>query len=121
MRAGRLAERPYDVPQRIVIPNLTGMIVPAALRSADDVGFTLASADPMMRLTDVASSGRWQVAEQEPVGGATRFRGDTVAVTFRRDHRGPDAGDREPRNPLPPVRVESAPLPQADALDADVI
>ena len=27
MRAGRLAERPYDVPQRIVIPNLTGMIV----------------------------------------------------------------------------------------------
>jgi len=68
MRAGRLAERPYDVPQRIVIPNLTGMIVPAALRSADDVGFTLASADPMMRLADVASSGRWQVAEQEPVG-----------------------------------------------------
>jgi len=52
MRAGRLAERPYDVPQRIVIPNLTGMIVPAALRSADDVGFTLASADPMMRLAE---------------------------------------------------------------------
>lgn len=102
-----LAEKP--VPARIVLPDLTGLIVAGALHQADLVGFTLIIADPPVDLATLKMSGRWLVAAQEPPGGATRFHGDTVVVTLRRDG-GDGAGDREPRTPVPPRLAERAPL-----------
>ena len=94
-----------SLPQPIVIPDLTGMIVAAVLRQADQVGFSLVIADPPMGIEQLTSSGRWVVAEQDPPARANRFRGDTVVVVLRHQGGGNPAGDREPRNPLPRRRV----------------
>jgi len=92
------------LPDRIVIPDLHGLIMAAVLRQSIEVGFTLAVDDPPAPIKDLASSGRWVVEGQDPKAGAVRYRGDTVAVTLRR-FGGGGAGDREPRNPLPrPLR-----------------
>ncbi len=95
----KIAENP--VPERIVIPDLEGAIVLAVLRQAELTGFTLVIADPPVDPEALRSSARWVVAAQEPPGGSTRFRGDSVVVTLRRDG-GDGAGDREPRTPVPP-------------------
>ncbi|WP_420124175.1 hypothetical protein [Nakamurella sp.] len=100
------------VPARIVIPDLEGSIVAGALHQADLIGFTLVIADPPADLASLQMSGRWVVAAQEPPGGSSRFRGDTVVITLRRDG-GDGAGDREPRVPVPPRLAERAPLEQA--------
>src|SRR6476619_5307037 len=97
------------VPDRIVVPDLAGTIVAGALRQAELVGFTLIIADPPVDLATLQMSVRWVVDTQEPPAGATRFRGDTVVVTLRRDG-GDGAGDREPRRPVPPRLAERAPL-----------
>jgi hypothetical protein len=104
------------VPDRITVPDLDGVIVAGALRQAELVGFTLVIADPPAELAVLARSGRWLVANQEPAAGSTRFRGDTVVVTLRRDG-GDGAGDREPRTPVPPRLAARAPLD--DPLDMD--
>ncbi|MET0966707.1 MAG: PASTA domain-containing protein [Nakamurella sp.] len=92
------------LPDRIVVPDLHGLIMAAVLRQAIDVGFTLAVDDPPAPIKDLASSGRWVVEGQDPGAGAVRYRGDTVAVTLQ-PFGGGGAGDREPRNPLPrPLR-----------------
>lgn len=106
-----LADKP--VPARIVIPDLEGSIVAGALHQADLVGFTLVVADPPADLASLQMSGRWVVAAQEPPGGATRFRGDTVVVTLRRDG-GDGAGDREPRTPVPPRLAARPPLDEEE-------
>lgn len=98
-----------SAPDRIVVPDLEGSIVAGALHQADLVGFTLVIADPPVDLATLQMSGRWVVAAQEPPGGSTRFRGDTVVVTLRRDG-GDGAGDREPRHPVPPRLAARAPL-----------
>ncbi|HEY7814404.1 MAG TPA: PASTA domain-containing protein [Nakamurella sp.] len=103
----KIAETP--APDRIVIPDLAGTIVAGALRQAELVGFTLVINDPPLDLETLQMSGRWVVAAQEPAAGSTRFRGDTVVVTLRREG-GDGAGDREPRNPLPPRLSARAPL-----------
>ena len=103
--ASNRVPRTGSVPQRIHIPDLTGMIVAAALRQADHVGFSLVIADPPMAIEQLASSGRWVVAEQDPSAQASRFRGDTVVVILRHQGGGNPAGDREPRNPVPRRRV----------------
>jgi|SRR6478609_6743993 hypothetical protein len=97
------------VPDRIVVPDLAGTIVAGALRQAELVGFTLIIADPPVDLATLQMSGRWVVDTQEPPAGATRFRGDTVVVTLRRDG-GDGSGDREPRRPLPPRLSARPPL-----------
>jgi hypothetical protein len=92
------------LPDRIVIPDLHGLVMAAALRQSIEVGFTLAVDDPPAPIKDLASSGRWVVGGQDPAAGETRYRGDTVVVSLRR-FGGGEAGDREPRNPLPrPLR-----------------
>ena len=101
MSRGRELQNVRAVPDRIVVPDLTGVIVAGALRRALEVGFTLAVADPPRRIEELASSGRWIVASQDPAPGSERFRGDTVVVLVRHDGGGGSAGDREPRNPLP--------------------
>ena len=98
-------------PARIVIPDLNGVIVAGALRRAVEVGFTLAVADPPRRIEELASSGRWVVAGQDPAPGSQRYHGDTVVVVLRHDGGG-GAGDREPRNPLPRRLSDRAPLPE---------
>jgi hypothetical protein len=117
MGRGRQLAHIQEVPSRIVIPDLTGMILAAAIRRATEVGFTLAVEEPPLRLEALASSGRWAVAEQDPPGGSTRFRGDTVVVVLRHDGGGGEAGDREPRNPLPRRRSGRA-LSPADLGEA---
>jgi len=101
MGRGREPASVRGIPARIVIPDLTGMIMAAALRRATEVGFTLAVSDPPMRIAELASSGRWMVANQDPPGGTSRYRDDTVVIVLRHDGGGGEAGDREPRNPLP--------------------
>ncbi|MEP6562770.1 MAG: PASTA domain-containing protein [Nakamurella sp.] len=92
------------LPSRIVIPDLQGLIMAAVLRQSIEMGFTLAVDDPPAPIKDLASSGRWVVGGQDPAAGSTRYRGDTVVVTLQR-FGGGEAGDREPRNPLPrPLR-----------------
>ena len=110
MGRGRAIKNVRAVPDRIEIPDLTGMIVAAILRQADEVGFTLAVADSPGPIEQLASSGRWVVAEQDPAGGAQRYSGDTVVVLLHHEGGG-EAGDREPRNPLPLRRTDRAPLP----------
>lgn len=100
---------PEPVPARIVIPDLAGSIVAGALHQADLIGFTLVIADPPADLASLKMSGRWVVAAQEPPGGSSRFHGDTVVVTLRRDG-GDGAGDREPRTPVPPRLAARPPL-----------
>lgn len=115
MGRGRMSSKaggwPRPQPDRIVIPDLTGFIGAALLRSADEVGFTLAIADPPISREALLSSGRWVVAEQDPPAGSTRFRGDTVVVVLRHQGGGSPAGDREPLRPLPRRRVGRADLP----------
>ncbi|MET0966719.1 MAG: hypothetical protein ABWZ02_10000 [Nakamurella sp.] len=97
------------LPDRIVIPDLQGLIMAAVLRQSIDVGFSLAVDHPPAPIKDLASSGRWVVDVQDPAPGATRYRGDTVMVTLRRFGSG-GAGDREPRHPLPrPLRSLASP------------
>jgi len=111
----KIAETP--VPDRIVIPDLEGTIVAGALRQAELVGFALAVADPPGDLATLQMSARWVVAFQEPPAGSSRFRGDTVVVTLRRDD-GDGAGDREPRQPLPPRLAARPPRERDERSDA---
>lgn len=102
MARGRAAApRTAQVPARIVIPDLTGMILRAALQRASEVGFTLAVADPTIPAEVLLQSARWTVSDQDPVGGSSRYQGDTVVAVLGHDGGGDQAGDREPRNPLP--------------------
>ena len=66
----------------------------------DRAGVSLAIAAQPVPLPELASSGRWSVVDQDPPAGSTRYRDDTVVVYLRHDGGG-EAGDREPRNPLP--------------------
>lgn len=97
-------------PAAITIPDLSGMLVAAAVRQAADHHFRLALAGPYAPLTELQSSGRWVVSAQEPVGGSGRFAGDSVVIALTHQG-GPDIRDREPRNPLPPRLSQRAPLP----------
>ena len=88
------------VPDRVRVPDFEGMLVGAALGQADRAGVNLAIAAQPVPLPELASSGRWSVADQDPAAGSTRYRDDTVVIYLRHDGGG-EAGDREPRNPLP--------------------
>ena len=88
------------VPDRVRVPDFEGMLVGAALGQADRAGVNLAIAAQPLPLPELASSGRWSVADQDPAAGSTRYRDDTVVIYLRHDGGG-EAGDREPRNPLP--------------------
>lgn len=109
MARSRRQTEPAPVPDRIVIPDLQDAIVIGAQRQAELIGFTLVIADPPADPATLRMSARWVVAAQEPPAGSTRFRGDTVVVTLRRDG-GDGAGDREPRHPVPPRVAARAPL-----------
>lgn len=109
MARSRRQTEPEPVPDRIVVPDLVGAIVIGAERQAELTGFTLVIADPPADPATLRMSARWVVAAQEPPAGATRFRGDTVVVTLRRDG-GDGAGDREPRRPVPPRLAARAPF-----------
>lgn len=109
MARSRRQTAPEPVPDRIVIPDLVGAIVVGAQRQAELTGFTLVIADPPADPATLRMSARWVVAAQEPPGGSSRFRGDTVVITLRRDG-GDGAGDREPRRPVPPRLAARATL-----------
>ncbi len=108
MARGRAAARIPRVPARIVIPDLTGTILRAAQQRALEIGFTLVVAEPTLPTEVLLDSARWTVAEQDPVGGSARFRGDTVVINLRHDGGGDPSGDREPRHPLPRRRADRA-------------
>ena len=84
MSRGRELANVRAVPARIVIPDLTGVIVAGALRRANEVGFTLAVADPPRRIEELASSGRWVAVSQDPAPGASLPPRSPVRVSFRR-------------------------------------
>ena len=107
-------------PATITVPDLTGMLVAAAIRQADDHDFHLALASPYAPLQELRSSGRWVVSGQDPAPGSGRFAGDSVVIALTHQG-GPDIHDREPRHPLPPRRSERAPLPRAEHDDADLL
>ena len=115
MARGRAVAKPREVPARIVIPDLSGMIVRAAAQRATQIGFSLVVADPVVPMEALLQSARWTVTDQDPPGGSIRYQGDTVVVILRRDGGGDGAGDREPRRPLPRRRSDRALSP--DDLD----
>lgn len=93
----------------VEVPDVVGMTVDVGCRLAADVGVTLAPPDPdgppMGALT---WPGVWQIMGQEPVAGTSLYRWDSVVVCFRKVAGGGEAGDREPRRPLPNPDAMSA-------------
>jgi len=118
MSRARERAKVRPAPARIVIPDLQGLILSAALNRATEIGFALAVEGPPLHFEALLSSGRWAVARQEPQMGSDRFLGDTVVVVLAHDGPG-GAGDREPRNPLPRITSDRALSPAELGEEAD--
>ena len=87
--------------EKLVVPDLTGLVVTAVLRRAIEIGFVLSIAEPPSSIEELTSHDLWVVSHQDPPVGAERYRMDLVVVWLRPARRGGDANDREPRTPLP--------------------
>lgn len=88
------------MPDKVTVPDLTGLITRGALQQVEDAGLVLAVAHPDEPFQLLLESARWVVQDQDPLAGSMRYRGDTVGV-FLRHEGGGEAGVREPRDPLP--------------------
>jgi hypothetical protein len=90
----------------VKVPNLVGLTVPAARKLAWDAGVVIAAENPDgPPLGALTWPGVWMVTAQHPMAGAVLRRRGSVVVDFEQRSPGKDAGDREPRLPLPPSNV----------------
>ena len=91
----------------VTVPNVVGLTVGQARRVAWDAGVVVAAEDPDgPPLGALTWPGVWVVIAQQPAPGSVMRRRGSVVVEFRAC--GDEAGDREPRRPLPPLDVLSA-------------
>lgn len=97
--------------EEVRVPDLVGLTVPAARKIAWESGVVITSADrdgpPLGALT---WPGVWIITAQRPAPGTLVRRLEWVVVDFRKQGPGEDDGDREPRNPHPPLDALSAEL-----------
>lgn len=87
---------------RVEVPRLVGMVVADARQTGHQAGVVVVSADidgpPLGGLT---WPGIWIVIAQFPAPGTWLSRWDNVVIEFEELRGGEEAGDREPRMPLP--------------------
>ncbi|MHA6757827.1 hypothetical protein [Streptacidiphilus sp. PAMC 29251] len=96
------------------------MAVSVARDVAWDAGLVIASADPDgPPLGALTWPGVWIVTAQHPVPGTAMRRRGSVVVDFEERGRGGDDGDREPRNPLPPLDALHAERDPDEETDPD--
>jgi hypothetical protein len=85
------------------VPDVVGLEMRAARKKGSAAGVTLTAADPDgPPLGALTWPGTFIVTGQRPGPGTRIRRWGSVVVDFEPWHRGDDAGDREPRTPLPP-------------------
>jgi hypothetical protein len=87
---------------QVEVPQLIGMVVADARRAGHQAGVVVVSADvDGPPLGDLSWPGIWIVTAQRPAPGTCVRRWDNVVIEFEELRGGEDAGDREPRIPLP--------------------
>ena len=92
--------------EEVKVPNLVGLTVSAARKFAGDAGVVIAAEDPDgPPLSALTWPGVWVVTAQRPAAGAVLRRLGSVVVEFEQASPGDEAGDREPRLPLPPLNA----------------
>ena len=88
----------------VTVPNVVGLTVREARRVAWEAGVVVAAADPDgPPLGALTWPGVWVVTAQRPAPGSVLRRRGSLVVEFREWSGGDEAGDREPRRPLPPL------------------
>lgn len=88
--------------ERVAVPALVGVEVGQARILADSVDLFLTSGDPDgPPIGALTWPGRWIVTRQQPSPGTMVPRASWVVVGFEQ-RGGGEAGDREPRWPIPP-------------------
>ena len=95
---------------RDLVPDLVGMSVAEAHAKAAAGGFSLTTADPDGVPISFAMANeqlaRFVVLAQSPLPGTIAPLHSEIVVTI--EERGGEAGDREPRVPIPPGGIEHA-------------
>jgi len=92
--------------EEVTVPNLVGLTVSAARKFASDAGVKIAAEDPDgPPLGALTWPGVWLVTAQRPAAGAILRRWGSVVVDFEQAPPGDEAGDREPRSPVPPLNA----------------
>ena len=101
--------QPQTDAEQVEVPNLVGLTVPVAREVGHESGIVVTGADldgpPLGAQT---WPGIWVVTAQDPTAGHTLRRGAPVTVTFEKFPEDGQAGDREPRRPLPQPHVLQA-------------
>lgn len=93
----------------VTVPNVVGLTVWDARRVASEAGVVVTAEDPDgPPLGALTWPGVWVVIAQRPAPGSVLQRWGSVVVEFQKWSGGDDAGDREPRQPLPPSDELSA-------------
>ena len=92
-------------PERVVTPDVVGMVVDEARATAHAAGVVLAQPDPDgPPLAELTWRRPVTVTSQHPAPGTVLRRWESVVVTWNRD----ETGVREPRRPAPrPVDAAS--------------
>jgi beta-lactam-binding protein with PASTA domain len=89
--------------EEAVVPDVVGLTVPRAREIGHRLGLVVVSDDPDGRPLGAQTwPGVWIVTAQHPEPGSRVPRGSTIVIIFE-DGSGGGAGDREPRQPLPPL------------------
>lgn len=93
-----MGERRAD--NHAVVPDLIGLDVDSARFACSEAHLIAVGPNSDGILGAQAWPGVWIVTNQRPEPGVTVARGDAVVIEFRKQGGG-EAGDREPRNPIP--------------------
>lgn len=94
---------------QVEAPDLVGLTVPIARRVGHDSGIVVIGPDlDGPPLGALAWPGTWIVTAQDPSPGHRVPRGATVTIEFEKFRDDGDAGDREPRRPLPQPQAVQA-------------
>ena len=100
-----MAERRAD--NDTVAPDLIGLDVDSARSVCSEAHLIAVGSNSDGILGSQTWPGLWIVTDQRPDLGVTVARGDAVVIEFRKQGGG-EAGDREPRNPIPSANPISA-------------
>jgi hypothetical protein len=91
--------------EEVKVPNLIGLTATTARDVAVKAGLVITAEDPDgPPFSALTWHGIWLVTAQHPAAGTAMRRYGSVVVDFRAVP-GNEAGDREPRFPLPPLDV----------------